>query len=48
MILAVAEEAKKMDCLRLEWATQHGNPARKLYDQLGQCDFVEYRMKLES
>jgi GNAT superfamily N-acetyltransferase len=47
LILAVAEQAKTMDCLRLEWATQHDNPARKLYDQLAKCDFVEYRMKLE-
>lgn len=46
MILAVAERAEAKGCFRLEWATAHGNPARKLYDQLGSCDFVEYRRKL--
>jgi hypothetical protein len=47
MIMSVAKQAKEMDCMRLQWATQHGNPARKLYDQLAKCDFVEYRMKLD-
>ena len=46
MIQAVAEQAKEMGCFRLEWATKHDNPARKLYDELAACDFVEYRMKL--
>ena len=45
MMLAVAEQAKEMGCFRLEWATKHDNPARKLYDELATCDFVEYRMK---
>lgn len=48
MIQAVADQAKEMGCYRLEWATAHENPARKLYDQLGKCDFVEYRMVLGS
>lgn len=47
MILAVKERAKEAGCFRLEWATQHNNPARKLYDQLATCDFVEYRVKLD-
>ena len=47
MISAVAEQAKEMKCFRLQWSTQHANPARKLYDQMAACDFVEYRMKLE-
>ncbi|KAF2149779.1 putative acetyltransferase [Myriangium duriaei CBS 260.36] len=47
MILAVAEKAREQGCLRVEWATKHENPARKLYDQLAQCDFVEYRLKLD-
>jgi hypothetical protein len=46
-MLTVAEQAKAMDCLRVQWATQHENPARKLYDELAKCDFVEYRMKLD-
>lgn len=45
MIEAVRDKAKGMDCLRLQWATQHGNPARKLYDEMAECDFVEYRLK---
>ena len=48
MIKAVAHKAKKMDCFRLEWATKHDNPARKLYDELASCDFVEYRMRLDN
>ncbi|KAF3034261.1 hypothetical protein E8E12_006312 [Didymella heteroderae] len=47
IIQAVAEEAKKQGCVRLQWTTQHGNPARKLYDELASCDFVNYRMNLE-
>lgn len=46
MIDAVTAQAKEHGCFRLEWATQHGNPARKLYDQVAACDFVEYRIKL--
>lgn len=46
MIQAVADKAKEAECFRLKWATQHGNPARKLYDEMAACDFVEYRMKL--
>lgn len=38
--------AKEQGCLRVQWATQHGNPARKLYDELGVCNFVEYRMAI--
>ena len=45
MIQAVEKHARDMDCLHLGWATNHGNPARKLYDQMGKCDFVEYRIK---
>ncbi|KAJ4994242.1 hypothetical protein SVAN01_00071 [Stagonosporopsis vannaccii] len=46
IIQAVAEEARKQGCTRLQWTTQHGNPARKLYDELGTCEFVHYRMDL--
>ncbi|KAJ4378478.1 D-amino-acid N-acetyltransferase [Didymella sp. IMI 355093] len=47
IIQAVAEEARKQGCIRLQWTTQHGNPARKLYDELASCDFVNYRMSLK-
>ncbi|KAF2625432.1 acyl-CoA N-acyltransferase [Macroventuria anomochaeta] len=47
IIQAVAEEAKKQGCTRLQWTTQHGNPARKLYDELATCEFVHYRMNLK-
>ncbi|XPS78111.1 D-amino-acid N-acetyltransferase [Ascochyta lentis] len=46
IIQAVAEEAKKQGCTRLQWTTRHGNPARKLYDELATCEFVHYRMNL--
>ncbi|KAG9204468.1 hypothetical protein G6514_000925 [Epicoccum nigrum] len=46
IIKAVAEEARKQGCSRLQWTTQHGNPARKLYDELASCEFVQYRMSL--
>jgi hypothetical protein len=45
MIKEVEKHAREMDCVHLGWSTQHENPARKLYDQLGKCDFVEYRIK---
>lgn len=45
MIKAVEAKAREADCTRLQWDTQHGNPARKLYDQVGQCDFVKYMIK---
>ena len=48
MIMAVKEKAKEQDCLRLGWVTKHENPARKLYDQVAACDFVQYRLKLDS
>lgn len=47
MIEAVADEAKEKGYLRLQWDTQNGNPARKLYDELATSEFVQYRMKLE-
>lgn len=46
LIQAVAHEARLKGCFRLQWATQHGNPARKLYDELAVCEFVNYRMDL--
>lgn len=46
MIQQVAELAKQQDCLRVEWATKFDNPARKLYDELAECSFVEYRLKI--
>ena len=45
MIQQVADLAKEQDCLRVEWATKFDNPARKLYDELAECSFVEYRLK---
>ncbi|KAJ4317575.1 D-amino-acid N-acetyltransferase [Neodidymelliopsis sp. IMI 364377] len=48
IIQAVAEGAKKKGCTRLQWTTQHGNPARKLYDELATCEFVHYRMNLKA
>jgi hypothetical protein len=47
MITAAANEAKEAGCFRLAWSTKHDNPARKLYDELAACDFVEYRRKLD-
>ncbi|KAH6639753.1 acyl-CoA N-acyltransferase [Boeremia exigua] len=47
LIKAVAAEARKQGCKRVQWTTQHGNPARKLYDELAACEFVYYRMNLE-
>ena len=47
IIKAVAQEARKQGCIRLQWTTQHGNPARKLYDELAACDFVNYCMDLK-
>ena len=46
MIQQVADLAKQQDCLRVEWATKFDNPARKLYDELAECSFVEYRLKI--
>ena len=46
MIQQVAELAKQQDCLRVEWATKFDNSARKLYDELAECSFVEYRLKV--
>lgn len=46
MIQQVADLAKEQDCLRVEWATKFDNPARKLYDELAECSFVEYRLKV--
>ncbi|UPX16811.1 D-amino-acid N-acetyltransferase [Ascochyta rabiei] len=47
IIQAVAKEAQTQGCTRLQWTTQHGNPARKLYDELATCEFVQYRMNLK-
>jgi hypothetical protein len=47
MIKAAADAAKEAGCFRLAWSTKHDNPARKLYDELAACDFVEYRRKLD-
>jgi GNAT superfamily N-acetyltransferase len=47
MIMAAADAAKEAGCFRLAWSTKHDNPARKLYDELAACDFVEYRRKLD-
>ena len=47
MIEAAADAAKELGCFRLAWSTKHDNPARKLYDELAGCDFVEYRRKLD-
>ncbi|RSL58237.1 hypothetical protein CEP54_007851 [Fusarium duplospermum] len=48
LIEAVAEIAKKMDCLRLQWLTKHDNArARGLYDTMAQTSFVQYRMSLD-
>jgi GNAT superfamily N-acetyltransferase len=46
LIEAVAQEATDQGCIRLQWASWHENPARKLYDQMADCRFVEYRMEL--
>lgn len=46
MLQEAGRIAKEQGCLRVQWATQHGNPARKLYDELGVCNFVEYRMQI--
>jgi hypothetical protein len=48
MIQRVADLAKEQDCLRVEWATKFDNPARKLYDEMAECSFVEYRLKCSS
>jgi hypothetical protein len=47
MIMAAADAAKEAGCFRLAWSTRHDNPARKLYDELAACDFIEYRRKLD-
>lgn len=47
MIQAVAADAKAKGCFRMQWTTQNGNPARKLYDEMGTQEFVQYRMVLE-
>lgn len=48
LIEAVAEIAKKMGCLRLQWLTKHDNTrARGLYDTMAQTSFVQYRMSLD-
>ncbi|KAJ4217932.1 D-amino-acid N-acetyltransferase [Fusarium solani] len=48
LIEAVAEIAKNMDCLRLQWLTKHDNTrARGLYDTMAQTSFVQYRMSLD-
>jgi GNAT superfamily N-acetyltransferase len=44
MIFAVKEKAIEQGCYRLKWVTQYGNAARKLYDQIATCEFVQYRM----
>ena len=46
MIQEAGRIAKEKGCFRVQWTTQHGNPARKLYDELATCDFVQYRMKI--
>ncbi|KAM0431277.1 hypothetical protein ACHAPT_005247 [Fusarium lateritium] len=48
LIEAVAEIAKGMGCLRLQWLTKHDNTtARRLYDTMAQSSFVQYRMSLD-
>ncbi|RSL83039.1 hypothetical protein CEP51_004768 [Fusarium floridanum] len=48
LIEAVAEIAKKMGCLRLQWLTKRDNArARGLYDTMAQTSFVQYRMSLD-
>ncbi|RSL38194.1 hypothetical protein CEP53_015087 [Fusarium sp. AF-6] len=48
LIEAVAEIAKEMGCLRLQWLTKHDNArARGLYDTMAQSSFVQYRMSLD-
>lgn len=45
MIQAVADIAKEMGCLRLQWLTKHDNlNARRLYDTMADSQFVQYRM----
>ncbi|KAF2171001.1 hypothetical protein M409DRAFT_51236 [Zasmidium cellare ATCC 36951] len=46
LIQAVAADSKKKGCFRMQWTTQNGNPARKLYDELATQEFVQYRMAL--
>ncbi|KAF5660876.1 histone acetyltransferase hpa2 [Fusarium heterosporum] len=45
---AVADVGKEMGCFRLQWVTKHDNTtARKLYDTLGESQFIQYRMNLQ-
>lgn len=47
MIQAVADAAKEMGCLRLQWVTKHDNiAARRLYDTIADSQFVQYRMSI--
>ncbi|KAF2149774.1 acyl-CoA N-acyltransferase [Myriangium duriaei CBS 260.36] len=47
LIRGVEAKAKELQCLRVGWVTRSDNPARKLYDKIADCNFVEYRLKLE-
>ena len=45
--MAVAEDAKRLDCRRLSWVAEKDNvEARRLYDSLATCEYVQYRMPL--
>ncbi|KAK4501943.1 hypothetical protein PRZ48_007753 [Zasmidium cellare] len=46
LIHAVAADSKARGCFRMQWTTQNGNPARKLYDEVATQEFVQYRMPL--
>lgn len=47
LIQAVADVAREMGCMRVQWVTKHDNTgARKLYDTMGDTQFVQYRMPL--
>jgi GNAT superfamily N-acetyltransferase len=47
LIMATHQAAKDKGCGRLYWATQESNAtARKLYDSVGQLEFVQYKMAI--
>jgi hypothetical protein len=45
--MATHQAAKDKGCGRLYWATQESNAtARKLYDSIGQLEYVQYKMAI--
>lgn len=40
----IVQGAKQANCGRAYWVTEHDNPARSLYDEVGKPEFIRYHV----